>query len=40
MQMIWVGPEYEYFCGEGWTGGITLILLDKFVFSRSDGKAF
>jgi hypothetical protein len=33
--VIWVGWKQKYFCAEGWTGGITLIQLDKFVFSRT-----
>jgi len=33
--VIWVSREAEYFCGRGWTGQISLKLLEKIVHSRS-----
>jgi hypothetical protein len=32
--VIWVSREEVYFCGQGWTGQITLESLTKFDLSR------
>jgi hypothetical protein len=34
MELIWAKHEAIYFCGDGWTGGISLIGLDKFIVWR------
>jgi hypothetical protein len=34
MEVIWVGSEQEYFCGEDWTTQISLIAQEKFSFAR------
>jgi hypothetical protein len=33
MPVIWVWDEGEYFCGEGWTGGIGLNWFKKLDFA-------
>jgi len=35
MQVIWGKREENYFCGNGWTGQITLKFLDKSAFPRN-----
>jgi hypothetical protein len=35
MQVIWEKSEGNYFCGEDWTGQITLNFLDKSAFPRN-----
>jgi hypothetical protein len=29
MDLIWVGGEAKYFCGQDWTGSISLIRFNK-----------
>jgi hypothetical protein len=33
--VIWVNPEAEYFCKQGWTGQIKLKSLGKFAHPRT-----
>jgi hypothetical protein len=33
MEVIWVSREEEYFFRKDWTGGITLILKENFLFA-------
>jgi hypothetical protein len=35
MDLIWAKREAIYFCGNGWTGNISLIGFDKFADSRT-----
>jgi hypothetical protein len=34
MDLIWVWPERKYFFEQDWTGGITLIRLNKIALLR------
>jgi hypothetical protein len=35
MEVIWVGGEGKYFLGRDWTGGISLIRLNKSAFGEN-----
>jgi hypothetical protein len=40
MDLIWAKREAIYFCGNGWTGSISLIGFDKFADWRKAVEAF